>query len=168
MYKHTCVGLACDLVEVLSSLTAIPKVAKSVSKTCAVADALLAVLHATAITAWPVANASLMALLRCLVSPYPRLRVHIAEQMYARFVELSVFDECFLDTEQLLAAQNLLGCSIWDAEDCFNLTLDRVSRLALVFKIERGQIQPGLTTSSMKMPRDELDSYSNLVKEAGY
>jgi hypothetical protein len=158
----------CHLVAALTALAAAPKYAKDIRKICATADALLAALNATAATVPSAANLALVALLQCLQVPYPRARAHIAEQLYARLVELSIASECFLDRDSIAAAQELLSNASWDAEGCANVLSETVFQIADVLEIERGHFLPKETTSTSNRPKDELETYASLVKDAGY
>ena len=155
------------LVYALSRVAATPRCAKDVRKACATADALLAVLHATATTAPNAASIALSALIRCLCSPYPRVRAHVSEQLYARLVELAIVDGCFLDPETLLVAQDLLSSATWDTEECADALNKTVVTLAAVLGIRDESGEKHITNITSKQ-KDELESYAHLIKDAGY
>ena len=136
-------------------------------RVCATADALLAVLHATATTAPNAASIALSALIRCLCSPYPRVRAHVSEQLYARLVELAIVDGCFLDPETLLVAQDLLSSATWDTEECADALNKTVVTLAEVLGIRDESGEKHITNITSKQ-KDELESYAHLIKDAGY
>jgi len=159
----------CHLVAALSALAATPRCAKDVRKICATADALLATLNATAAIAPSTANFALVTLLQCLQVPYPRARAHIAEQLYARLIELSIAGDCFFDQKSIVVAQELLNNVNWDAEDCASLLENTVFQIADVFKINRLHLQPNETIkASSNKHVDELETYASLVRDVGY
>ena len=162
-------AFGCHLVNALSSLAATPRCTKDVRKICATADALLATLNATAATAPSAAILALVTLLQCLQVPYPRARAHIAEQLYARLIELSIAGECFFDQKSIVVAQELLNNVNWDADGCTNLLKDTVFQIADVFKIDRFLLQPNATIKiSSNKHVDELETYASLVRDVGY
>jgi len=161
-------SLAYHLVSSLSTLIASPRLAKQVSKTCAAADSLLAVLSATAATSPLLANLSLAALVRSLTSPFPRIRAYVAEQLYTRLIELSIVNECFLDTEKLSLAQVLLGNAAWGVSTCMFHLEDTVSQLTQALVINNDDVDIQKPARRTPQRSDELDSYTCLVRDAGY
>ena len=160
-------ALGLDLVSSLT-LLASHKHASDVKKICAAVDALLAYLSAAAVSAPVLAHRSLATLLQCLHSPYPRIRAYIAEQVYARLVELSMVRNCFVDMGPLSAAQELL-CEInWGAEVNMEFFNDVIFRLCHILMIEKGHIQSQEAPKVNHQECDELESYAYLVRVAGY
>lgn len=160
-------ALGLDLVSSLT-LLASHKHASDVKKICAAVDALLAYLSAAAVSAPVLAHRSLATLLQCLHSPYPRIRAYIAEQVYARLVELSMVRNCFVDMGPLSAAQELL-CEInWGAEVNMEFFNDVIFRLCHILMIEKGHIQSQEAPKVNHQKCDELESYAYLVRVAGY
>jgi len=163
-----CRATCCQLTVAVSTLVSTPKCAKSVRVTCAVADALLALLNASATTSSLIADLVLTALLQCLHSPYPRARVYIAERLYGTLLELSV-SECILKQAPLLTAQEILSNVTWEAEDCVSILEEAVVELARTLDIEASTLESLRMKRAADRPsRDELESYAYLVKDAGY
>lgn len=169
--KHKNLALATvhQLAAALSTLVVTPKCAKNVRMTCAVADALLALLHASAISTSLTTDLALTALLQCLQFPYPCARVYISERLYGTLLELSVSEECCLKQAPLLKAQDILSNAPWDAEDSEGVLKEAVFELAHVLEIKTSEVEsPRLKRAAERLPQDELESYSYLVKDAGY
>jgi len=160
-------SLACRLVKNLSALVSSPRIAKHIAKTCAAADSLLAVLSATAAKSPLLAKSSLAALLRCLSCPFPRIRAHVAEELYARLVELSIVEACYLGAKQLSVAQTLLGDTAWASHTGAIRLEDTISRLSDVLEVE-DQAEMEHTVSEKIPSSDEFDSYNCLLRDAGH
>eukprot|EP00629_Pelagomonadales_sp_RCC1024_P016920 CAMPEP_0119278644 /NCGR_PEP_ID=MMETSP1329-20130426/19442_1 /TAXON_ID=114041 /ORGANISM="Genus nov. species nov., Strain RCC1024" /LENGTH=1235 /DNA_ID=CAMNT_0007279161 /DNA_START=508 /DNA_END=4215 /DNA_ORIENTATION=+ len=157
------------LAAAVSTLVFRPKCTRDVRVTCAVADALLALLHASAITSPLISELALTALLQCLHSPYPRARAYIAERLYGTLLELSVSEICFLRQVSLLTAQAILSNVRWDAEDCAGILKEAVVELACTLEVEGRKLESPRLMGVTDVPsRDELESYAYLVKDAGY
>ena len=161
-------AFARNLVSALTAIAATPRCTRDVRKICVAADALLAALNAAAVNAPTAAGLALAAITRSLLSPYPRARAHIAEQFYATLVELTIVDGCFLAPGSLAAAQELLETVTWETEECSDAIYGTVLNLAGTLGIEPKDIQSRCIAKSMLKPKDELESYAHLVKDAGY
>ena len=161
-------ALGLDLVISLTLLASYQH-SSDVKKICAAVDALLAYLSAAAVSAPVLAHRSLATLLQCLHSPYPRTRAYIAEQLYARLVELSMVRDCFVGMGPLSAAQELLCDINWGAEVNMKFFDDVIFRLCHILMIEKGHIQSQEAPPKVNHTEcDELESYAYLVRVAGY
>jgi len=150
------------------------RTAKDVRKCCALADALLATVLFSAANAPTAARAAVVALLRLLTSPYPRARAHVAEQLYARLVELDVDvgGAALLATSaDVDAVQEMLGEQQWDGDDVDDMRVCAL-RLAQKFGVDAEYSKlaeaDAATAPKAAESTDELESYAYLVKDAGY
>jgi hypothetical protein len=137
-------AFARNLVSALTAIAATPRCTRDVRKICVAADALLAALNAAAVNAPTAAGLALAAITRSLLSPYPRARASLA------------------------AAQELLETVTWETEECSDAIYGTVLNLAGTLGIEPKDIQSRCIAKSMLKPKDELESYAHLVKDAGY
>lgn len=167
-------SIASVLVDTLARVALSRRCTTDVRKTCAVADALLATLSLCASAGPRNARKATAALVALLGLPLPRARAHIAEQLFARFVDVGLGSQTTFTPDQLGLGQSRLAQYAWDDDVPLADLIQRRDDLAATLGITEHHAKFAAildrrhAPAPNTRPTDELESYAALVKDAGY
>lgn len=111
----------------------------------------------------PIRGRSLTLLMSALAHKWPKLRKFTAEQLYTKML---VFDVPGLSEDQVDDALEVLSTTLWDGT--LASVVQQRDKLAAGMGIEVVDDAPARAAGEKKVKKDELESYSYLIKTEGY
>ena len=171
-------SLFSKVVATLARIAASKRAGFDLKRTNTTVDALLSAVSLADLAPENIRKA-IAAVIAHLASPMPRARAYVAEQLYARLVDLAHVKQGPFDVDRLRQARDRLAAINWDGggslsppplteyrghRDALANDLDISSQLSRVAAIldKRSSNTPSTTKP------DDLESYAALVKDAGY